>query len=274
MLLVLALGEASLHGSISRIVPLEEPPGLQYFTAAWSLLPGMITTNNVLAAQCHLLAAAYLFYLVRPLEAWNLLCTTSTKLQLLLMAPNRIPQQQRELVERIYWNALLFESDLLAELDLPHSGVVQFEENVGLPGGFEGEDQDQEQVGHDDLWYFLAEIALRRLLNRVSQLIYSKDSMASTTSLEPVVAELDYQLTQWYESLPLPLQFPFSRTMLHDPIQAVLRLRFYACKTIIYRPYILAVLENEQALLDPAVRDCCHKCLEASVRQLEHIMEQ
>ncbi|KAF5123601.1 Echinocandin B biosynthetic cluster transcription factor ecdB [Metarhizium anisopliae] len=274
VLLVLALGDASLRGSISRIVPHQEPPGLQYFTAAWSLLPGMITTNNVLAAQCHLLAAAYLFYLVRPLEAWNLLCTASTKLQLLLMAPNRIPQKQRELVERIYWNTLLFESDLLAELDLPHSGVVQFEENVGLPGGFEGEEQGQARIGHDDLWYFLAEIALRRLLNRASQLIYSKDSVSSTTSLEPVVAELDYQLTQWYEGLPPPLQFPFSRTMLHDPIQAVLRLRFYACKTIIYRPYILAVLENEQAVLDPAVRECCHKCLEASVRQLEHVTEQ
>ncbi|KAK9435269.1 C6 finger domain protein [Metarhizium brunneum] len=182
--------------------------------------------------------------------------------------------KQRELVERIYWNTLLFESDLLAELDLPHSGVVQFEENVGLPGGFEGEEQGQARIGHDDLWYFLAEIALRRLLNRASQLIYSKDSVSSTTSLEPVVAELDYQLTQWYEGLPPPLQFPFSRTMLHDPIQAVLRLRFYACKTIIYRPYILAVLENEQAVLDPAVRECCHKCLEASVRQLEHVTEQ
>ncbi|RBQ68851.1 hypothetical protein VDGD_00432 [Verticillium dahliae] len=269
VLLVLALGQASLRGSISRIMPGEDPPGLQYFTAAWALLPGMMTSNNVLAAQCHLLASAYLFYLVRPLEAWNLLCTTSTKLQLLLMSPNRVPPNQRELTERIYWNSLLFESDLLAELDLPHSGVVQFEENVGLPGGFEGE--EQEAIGRDDLWYFLAEIALRRLLNRVSQLIYSKDSMASTTSLEPVVAELDFQLTQWYESLPIPLQFPFTRAALQDPVQTVLRLRFFACRTIIYRPYILAVLDNEQAILDPAVRDSCHKCLEASVRQLEHI---
>jgi hypothetical protein len=269
VLLVLSLGQASLRGSISRIVPHEDPPGLQYFTAAWSLLPGMMTSNSVLAAQCHLLAAAYLFYLVRPLEAWNLLCTVSTKLQLLLMTPNRVPIDQRELVERIYWNSLLFESDLLAELDLPHSGVVAFEENVGLPCGFEGD--EQEAVGRDELWYFLAEIALRRLLNRVSQLIYSKDSMASTTSLEPVVAELDFQLTQWYESLPVPLQFPFTRTMLPDPIQTVLRLRFFACRTIIYRPYILAVLDNEQAILDPAVRDSCTKCLEASVRQLEHI---
>ncbi|KAI1335829.1 hypothetical protein F5Y15DRAFT_224019 [Xylariaceae sp. FL0016] len=269
VLLVLALGQASLRGSIAQIVPHEDPPGLQYFTAAWSLLPGMMTANSVLAAQCHLLAAAYLFYLVRPLEAWNLLSTTSSKLQLLLMTPTRIPEDQRELSERIYWNALLFESDLLAELDLPHSGVVQLEENVGLPGGFQGE--ESEAVGRDDLWYFLAEIALRRLLNRVSQLIYSKDSMASTTSLEPVVAELDFQLTQWYESLPLPLQFPFTRSTLPDPVQTVLRLRFFACRTIIYRPYILAVLDNEQAVLDPAVRDSCHKCLEASIRQLEHI---
>ncbi|KAK8105736.1 hypothetical protein PG999_009095 [Apiospora kogelbergensis] len=269
VLLVLALGQASLRGSISRIVPHEDPPGLQYFTAAWSLLPGMMTTNSVLAAQCHLLAAAYLFYLVRPLEAWNLLCTTSNKLQLLLMSPNRVPEDQRELLERIYWNALLFESDLLAELDLPHSGVVQLEEHVGLPGGFQGE--EAEAVGRDDLWYFLAEIALRRLLNRVSQLIYSKDSMASTTSLEPVVAELDFQLTQWYESLPVALQFPFTRAALPDPVQTVLRLRFFACRTIIYRPYILAVLDNEQAIMDPAVRESCHKCLEASIRQLEHI---
>ncbi|KAI1853111.1 hypothetical protein JX265_011392 [Neoarthrinium moseri] len=269
VLLVLALGQASLRGSISRVVPQEDPPGLQYFTAAWSLLPGMMTSNSVLAAQCHLLAAAYLFYLVRPLEAWNLLCTTSSKLQLLLMTPSRIPEDQRELSERIYWNALLFESDLLAELDLPHSGVVQLEEHVGLPGGFQGE--ESEAVGRDDLWYFLAEVALRRLLNRVSQLIYSKDSMASTTSLEPVVAELDFQLTQWYESLPSALQFPFTRAPLADPVQTVLRLRFFACRTIIYRPYILAVLDNEQAVLDPSVRDSCHKCLEASIRQLEHI---
>ncbi|KAH8765278.1 hypothetical protein BGZ57DRAFT_765665 [Hyaloscypha finlandica] len=269
VLLVLALGQASCNGSISRLPLGEDPPGLPYFAAAWALLPGLMTRNSVLSAQCTVLASAYLFYLVRPLEAWTLLASTSTKLQLLLSAPGRVPAAQRELSERVYWNALLFESDLLAELDLPHSGIVQYEESVGLPGGFEPE--DEESVGRDDLWYFLAEIALRRLLNRVSQLIYSKDSMASTQSLEPVVAELDYQLTQWYDSLPLPLQFPYSRSMLNDPVQTVLRLRYFACKTIIYRPYILAVLDNEQAAMDPSVRENCRKCLEASVRQLEHI---
>lgn len=272
VLLVLALGQASLSGRIASLPQGVDSPGLQYFTAAWSLLPGMLTANTAVAAQCHMLAAAYLFYLARPLEAWSLLGSASAKLQLLLMAPSRIPPGEKELVERIYWNTLLFESDLLAELDLPHSGVAQFEEQVGLPGGFERDEQDP--VGTDDLWYFLAEIALRRLLNRVSQLLYSEDAFAKTSNLEPIVTELDYQLTQWYEGLPAPLQFSFARVPLQDPVQTVLKLRYYACKVIIYRPYIHCVLQDSQAILEPVVREGCQKCLDASVRQLEHISEQ
>lgn len=285
VLLVLALGQASCHGSISRLLPGSNPPGLAYFEAAWALLPSLMIRNTVLAAQSTLLAAAYLFYLVRPLEAWSMLSSTSTKLQLLLSAPGRVTPSERELCERIYWNALLFESDLLAELDLPHSGIVSYEDNVGLPGGFvpastpassllvDNTDLDP-PPGRDELWYFLAEIALRRLLNRVSQLIYSRDSMASTTSLEPVVAELAFQLQQWYDGLPASLQFAFSRAPLQDPVQTVLRLRYFACKTIIFRPYILVVLDNEQAILDPAVRENCRRCLDAAIRQLEHINAQ
>lgn len=169
---------------------------------------------------------------------------------------------------------LTINSDLLAELDLPHSGIVQFEESVGLPCGFEEEDEEPVGGGRDDLWYFLAEIALRRLLNRVSHLIYSKGTSTAISSLAPIVAELDYQLTQWYESLPIPVQFPHSRIMLSNPVQTVLRLRYFACRTIIFRPYILAVLENEKLGMDNTVRENCRKCLEACIRQLEHITEQ
>lgn len=164
----------------------------------------------------------------------------------------------------------MFEIDLLAELDLPHSGIVHFEEAVGLPGGFE--EEDDQPAGRDELWYFLAGIALRRLLNRVSFAIYSEGAAStSLASFDPVAAELDLQLAQWYEGLPMALQFPYSQLPLSNPVQTVLRLRYFACRAIIFRPYILEVLENEQAMLDPNVCDSCHKCLEASVRQLEHI---
>ncbi|MBE7179640.1 MAG: fungal specific transcription factor domain-containing protein [Terriglobus roseus] len=147
---------------------------------------------------------------------------------------------------------------------------MQFEESVGLPGGFE--DSGEEAAGKDDLWYFLAEIALRRLLNRVSHLLYTKTTPGGLpASLDAVVAELEFQLTQWYEGLPLQIQFPHSLTPLTDPVQIVLRLRFFACRTIIYRPYILAVLKDESAAMDPSVQENCRKCLDACMRQLENI---
>ena len=279
VLLVLALGQAAHYGeSISRIPHGQPVPGMSYFAAAWSLLPNLITRNDVLSAQCHILAAAYLMYLVRPLEAWNLLYNTSMKLQLLLSSPENIPPQFKELSERVYWNALMIESDLLAELDLPHSGVVQFEESMRLPRSFPYDSAtigNDEVPGSDDLWYFLAEIALRRLLNRVSHLIYSythkRSSSFSIAALEPVCAELDYQLTQWYESLPAPVRFPRERLPASNQMQTVLRLRYFACRTIIFRPYIQAVLADENVAHEPGVQEACRKCLEACIRQLEYL---
>lgn len=280
-LLVLALGQAAHYGqSISRVPQGQLSPGMNFFAAAWGLLPNLITRNDVLSAQCHVLAAAYLMYLVRPLEAWNLLYNTSMKLQLLLSSPNNIPPQLKELGERVYWNALMIESDLLAELDLPHSGVVQFEESMRLPRSFPYDapkpGSNEQAPGNDDLWYFLAEIALRRLLNRVSHIIYTqtvRSSSFSVANLDPVASELDYQLTQWYENLPSPVKFPRERVPAQNQIQTVLRLRYFACRTIIFRPYIQAVLGGGDPGVahEPAVQEACRKCLEACIRQVEHV---
>ncbi|KAF2687853.1 hypothetical protein K458DRAFT_294921 [Lentithecium fluviatile CBS 122367] len=276
VLLVLALGHAGSMGSISQQAADKDPPGLAYFAAAWSLLPSLMTKNNMLAAQCQILAAAYLVYLVRPVEAWNVLSGASMKLQLLLSAPGRVSPAEEELSKRVYWNALMIESDLLAELDLPHSGIEQFEDTFTLPTGFE--DIGTEPVGRDELWYFLAEIALRRLLNRVSSMLYQRTStfskspsVTSVTQLDPLVLELDYQLNQWYAGLPPAMQFPLDRVPLQNPVQTVLRLRYFACRTIIFRPYILLVLQDESLAMDSGVQENCHKCLEACIRQLEYI---
>lgn len=276
VLLVLALGQAASAGtSVSQVRQGQPAPGMDYFGAAWTLLPSLMVRNDVVSAQCHILASAYLLYIVRPLEAWNLLCNASIKLQLLLSAPNSIPPQVRELSERVYWNTLMIESDLLAELDLPHSGIVSFEESMRLPRSFPydaiiaGSD---ELPGNDDIWYFLAEIALRRLLNRVSNLLYSQTSSSSIASLGPIVAELEYQLEQWYANLPHPIQFPREPVPARDRVQTVLRLRYFACRTIIFRPYIQAVLGDESLAHEPGVKTACEKGLEACYLQLDNIL--
>jgi hypothetical protein len=160
-------------------------------------------------------------------------------------------------------------------MELPHSGIVQLEELFGLPSSFDYEGEPT--VSPDYLYYFLAEIELRRLLNRVSNSIYSISSpITNTAILEPIVSELDSQLMRWYNGLPGPCQFDYQtgRNPSATPVQTVLRLRYFACRTIIYRPYVLAVLINESAFMDPPVEDGCRKCLEACIRQLENITAQ
>lgn len=109
VLLVLALGAAAIAPTIVQCPPEREPPGYNFFAHAWLLLPSLMTQNNIQSSQCYILASAYLFYIVRPLEAWTLLANSSMKLQLLLSAPGRLPAHAKELCERVYWNALLFE---------------------------------------------------------------------------------------------------------------------------------------------------------------------
>lgn len=106
-LLVLALGCASTGGTISQLPPKNELPGYPFFVAAWAILPSLLMRADILAAQCQIMAAAYLFYAVRPLEAWNVLTSTSMKLQLLLSGT--LSPGAKQLSERVYWNALLFE---------------------------------------------------------------------------------------------------------------------------------------------------------------------
>ena len=159
-------------------------------------------------------------------------------------------------------------------MDLPHSGLILFEDTVGLPCGFEEITDESGPVGRDDLWYLVAKVSLHRLLNRVRNVLCSKGTPTDIHTLAPITTELDYQLGQWYEGLPLPVQFPRSRILLQNPVQTALRLRYFACRAIIFRPYILAVLENEALGMDSSVRENCRIALEACMRQLEQVTEQ
>jgi hypothetical protein len=107
VLLVLALGSASCSGSVSRVPDGVELPGMLFFSSAWAMLPSLMVRTDVLTVQCQMLTAAYLFYTVRPLEAWNMLVSTSLKLQLLVSV--NLSPSDKQVCERIYWNTLLFE---------------------------------------------------------------------------------------------------------------------------------------------------------------------
>ena len=267
VLLVLALGSASLGGSVAQLRKGSDPPGVQYFSAAWGLMPSLILCNSVTSLQCSVLAAAYLLYLVRPLEAWTLLSGSSMKLQLILHVAGAVPEVSVQLSERLYWNMLLMESDLLTQLDLPSYGIVQFEGNIAIPTFFP---ELPDAPGRDELWYLQAAIDLRQLHTRISQEISSKES-SSPDELRAISQDLDMQVYNWYEALPMNVRFPLNRGLLQHPAQTVLRLRYFAARAAIFRPYVLAVLEDENAAQVQFIRDNCRTCLVSCTRQLEDI---
>ncbi|KAK9314250.1 hypothetical protein V1522DRAFT_459079 [Lipomyces starkeyi] len=276
VLLVLALGEASMEESLTLCRPNSPIPGLKFFASSWPLVTNILISNSIIDAQALMLTSAYLFYLVRPLEAWTILSATCMKIRAIIATtpPETLPHDEKEQLERIFWNALVFESDLLAELDLPHSGIVLHEDDVGLPSGFISvPEQASLAPGSDDLWYFLAGIAIRRLLNRVHHMLYSKTTQMPISSYHPIVQELNFQLIQWYENLPPVLRFSFERRQLDNRFATVLRLRYFACQSIIWRVYVEVALQNEDLLRDPRIRMGASKCVEACLRQIEDVEE-
>lgn len=281
VLLVLALGstrstantEARTGGEGG-----EEPPGMEYFSVAYGFLPTLMISHDIVASQCIVLASAYLFYLVRPFEAWTLLSSTTTKLQLLFNPFSDISPRSKELGNRVVWNAILFESSLLSELELPQSNLIYCDASLDLPSPYP-EDDGNPDISTSESWYLTAAISLHRLQMRIHQAIYSKDAPTSTAVLEPIVADLDVSLSQWDGSLPFDHRYPPGVAHNHAHLaETCLLLRYHATRASIFRPFLLAVLDSSPPTrtsnttttpLPPAIRSACTNCLESCVRQLE-----
>ena len=96
--------------------------------------------------------------------------------------------------------------------------------------------------GRDEM-LFLAFVTIRRLLNRIHNVVYGLDSSpglaitnrADILALEGVLTELVWQLSSWYDSLPETIQ-PDLAASPHDTHDAWLRLRYWSAKHIITRP--------------------------------------
>lgn len=130
--------------------------------------------------------------------------------------------------------------------------------------------------------YFLACISMRRLLNRVHQLLYARDTGAATNPARfpSIVAELQHQLDEWRAVLPPSLSFRADTDTATDAGSAAagfLRQRYLTCRSVIYRPYLMWVLSGRD---DPAagglsaaapseeVLRCCKACLDACLMHI------
>ncbi|KAK3303693.1 uncharacterized protein B0T15DRAFT_402118 [Chaetomium strumarium] len=276
-LVVFAIGAATLAPRGAQGFQ-TSPPGMVYMQAA---LPTLVTMSswsvsyNLLLPQALVLASVYFAYIIRPLQSWRLVYSASSLLQFKLcrLSTREDDPASKETILRIFWSCFLVECDRLAELELPQSGLQQLIDQTSLPS-FTSVDSASSTA-------YLAEISIRRLLNRVHNSLYPRKqnplSLSSTSltalddfsateiaSATSVCGELQRQLTLWYESIPAPFRPSLGTEATGSDRETVLRIRYYAARHIIHRPFLLYIVTHDlQHVSDPGILEKAGVCIES-----------
>ncbi|TGZ81366.1 hypothetical protein EX30DRAFT_348572 [Ascodesmis nigricans] len=227
-------------------------PGLQYFAKGLDIMGGLMGKNKLEAVQAGLLAGLYWSQMGRVLDSWKWINWASMGCQILVRQrlEKETDEFTKDMILRAYWSCLQLESDILAELDLPPSGISRLEDTLPLPLGL-SKPVTSTEVSPDNplIWlYYLAQIALRKLLNRVHTALY-KQSQSKTRRLDSprsliMARELDYQLEQWRKHLPGPLQWSDDEGPSPDINAARLRAKYFGARYIIHRPFVFHALHS------------------------------
>ncbi|OTB08156.1 hypothetical protein M426DRAFT_7962 [Hypoxylon sp. CI-4A] len=220
---------------------------------------------SVSLCQALLLAASYFAHLGRPLHSWKM-AQFSSRTFLNLVESRRYNLSSAEFEEaelRTFWQCFTVECDRIAELDVPRSGIEPLGDRMRLPHSTDPSD-------NENTIYFIAEHAIRRLLNRIHNSLYGPD--IAQTSPSPVLptgpnqawqnigsqkllalgSELNRQLEEWYFSIPDYLRPATGTLPLPNDRARVLRLRYYAAKHIIHRPFLLLEVSRQHEGQSPA----------------------
>ncbi|KAJ9132548.1 Fungal-specific transcription factor domain-containing protein [Pleurostoma richardsiae] len=235
----------------------QDDMGLEYFIPAWRIILCRTIwgfTPNLEICQALLLAGSYFAHLGKPLHSWKMIHFACHKFLQLFYKKKRAGMLN-ELTDsclRVFWTCFMIECDRVAELDVARTGVEPMADKMPLPRSLDESETDV-------IIYFIAETAIRRLLNRIHSSLYSTDNADLANLAEPsstpaslslnrllaVSSELNRQLEEWYSSIPGKLRPPIGVEPLSSQRGKILRVRYYAARHIIHRPFVLFVAQQQ-----------------------------
>ncbi|CAG8161087.1 unnamed protein product [Penicillium salamii] len=291
-LAVLALGSAALE----QIDPKKSTspywvPGEDYISPALQILMNKYLLSfcpTITLPQSLILISKYFGFLLRPLQSWKLIHMASTSIQYLNSRSQASPDNHelKSSIILLSWAAFDTECDLIAEHHLPRSGIEHVIDLTPLPNFTDHQAQETN--------LFLAELSVRRLLNRVHHTMYASDWTRRSLGLQPassdspsydfqslsnilsVSQELDRQLDNWFELLPQKIKPDMNDPSRFTGLRVNMLHRFHSAKDIITRPFLLCALDlSPETELPPMIlQQCeasivnCRAYLEASTRRL------
>ncbi|EPS37909.1 hypothetical protein H072_8333 [Dactylellina haptotyla CBS 200.50] len=226
-------------------------PGLAYCEKALNILSLHLGRSDVEYVQACLLAGLYWGQLGRPMDSWKWISSACMACQ--IMINQRLPAAGvndvlRDTMVRTFWSCVQLESDLLAELDVPRSGITRLEGSETLQMNY-----GDKLSGSPEMWlYFMAQYHIRKILNQVHSELYK---VSSTNSLKTANVLME-DLEDWRRTLPPFLQWSDNDPPANDINAARLRAKYYGAKYVINRPFVEHFIHNRTsnpsaALMNP-----------------------
>ena len=233
-----------------------------YYTAARKRT-GLLD-NSVLAVQCTFLLGVYQMYSLRPLKAWMSFNQSCAIFQTYLhtRSPQQAARATKRLEQRLYWSCLKSECEMRDEVDLPPSGLAKVNHPdvfPSPPGGTPEPEAGGNAIHSPDMqrpvdvelqktwYYYLSEIAGRRLKNRISTVLHGGSPFSWQLPFLPrlcrLAEELDSQVQRWAEHVPGFTENINEETT--DELTFMLMARYLELQELICRPFLYLVIHSE-----------------------------
>lgn len=132
-------------------------------------------------------------------------------------------------------------SDILAELNLVPSGILQYEDLLPYPNLT----AMQDTLGFSDAvtFSYAAQLYLRKRLNRISGSLYDPNKKPDATQQRAILAEIEEDLVRRSHVWLGMYRFERSDPPAGDILSARIRAKFWGANVITYRPSIKTVLD-------------------------------
>ncbi|KAF7593926.1 hypothetical protein BBP40_010628 [Aspergillus hancockii] len=194
-------------------------------------------------------------------------CTSSKIQNLFKSGLQSTDPDTLELTHRAYWAILLLERQVThTALDFAKSDIWNLDGYIPLPNCHRtwqfaprptstspaslspASVQPADSTSPDAAQsYFLAEIAMRRMLYRCNSAV-TQNSMGQSAYAPGIALELERQLDEWYKYLPDIIRFPRDSKQLYTnrigSLSNFLRVQYYCCRLSIFWPAVYQAIQD------------------------------
>ena len=222
-------------------------PGLSYFARAADILgelPGGVDVSHI---QANLLAGLYMGQMARILPSHSYISVACRACQVLIESTDyksgKMRASRRNLINFAFWSCLQLESDILAEVELPPSGITRYERAQlrEIPTGVTL-DQYESPNSEDILRFYSYQIQLRRTMNEVHSALYQTTKHAQKPPVTKIEI-LNTNVDEW-RSMLNDWNWSDDDHQSENVNVARMRAKYYGAKYIIHRPVLYYALQH------------------------------